>query len=102
MSSPARESIDPVDVLNTLNGRRFEVFRVLAASPEPLAVVDLAQLLPPQGSGSLHRDLAALEGVHLVTGSPRPEKRQQGQRVLYSASFAPLREVLTYFLQRLS
>ena len=102
MSSPVRESIDPVDVLNTLNGRRFEVFRALAAASEPLSVVDLAQTLPPQRAGSLHRDLAALEGVHLITGSPRPESRQQGQRVLYSASAAPLREVLHHFIQRLA
>lgn len=102
MSSPVREPIDPVEVLNTLNGRRFEVFRALAAAGEPLSVPDLTEVLPPQGAGSLHRDLAALEGVHLITGSPRPEKRQQGQRVLYSASFAPMREVLHYFIQRLN
>lgn len=96
-----RESIDPVEVLNTLNGRRFEVFRALAAAGEPLSVVDLTQALPPQGAGSLHRDLAALERLHLVTGSPRPENRQVGQRVLYSASFAPMREVFNYFIQRL-
>lgn len=72
-------------MLGALNGRRFALLVEMLAASEPLTTTEIADRIPPRSRGSLHRDLASLEGVGLVRGDPAGALRQQGRRVTYEA-----------------
>lgn len=78
-------SLSPAEMLGALNGRRFALLVEMLAAAEPLTTTEIADRLPPRSRGSLHRDLASLEAVGLVSGDPAGAFRQQGRRVTYEA-----------------